>query len=471
MKKYGKATVCWWVLLIVALGLIAGVQSRPVQRWLTESSRNAADAAVGLLQLDIVSKLAVGTKAISPSADNAMKLFGDIEKSATTNGLKVRAAIVAGELLGANEAIQRLDKLLDGTEESGQIDFSGNGFSSEAMLLKEWYEYKVNGEEGFDLLVRWSELGRPLDWYVDLASVYGLPNDEPFRKTLIDDAIRAVFAIGFAVMVIFGGLLLGLILLVVGLVLYYKGILKPKFKKRIEKRPVYLGTMTIFLLLMIGLSLTAKLTLFVISDDIVYEQKQYIGWALKLMLYAGMPMALLYPIIRGTKCGVMKKDVGWHCGGDGFVGFLKEIGAGIIGYLAGLPLVALSVLLAAILSKVTGEQGGHPIVSELSDGRVWLIVFALAMAIIWAPLVEESVFRGVFFAHMRRRCGFWWSAIVVAFVFAAIHPQSLVGLPPIMALSIVFTVMREWRGSLIGPMFAHAMHNGMVTIFVLVIMH
>ena len=454
---------------MIALGLIAAMQSKPVHQWLSDRRESVADVAIDQLQFDIASKLAVGVKTLRPEDESAArKLLEDVEGSATSDGLVIRAAIVAGELLGADAAIQRLDDYLQAEANDKNVDIEG--LVSEAILLKEWYGYKAEDEAGFDLLVRWSELGRPLDWYVDLASAYGLPEDNPFREKVIGDAIKALLVLGVGVMCVVCGLMIGVVLGIIGLVLYFTGRLKMKFRKRIEKRPVYLGTVSIFLLLIISLSLGVRLFAKMIPDEIMIEYQSGIGWTLKLILYAGVPMALLWPRIRGTKCGVMKRDVGWYCGDGGFVGFVKEVIAGIAGYLAGLPLVLFSIVLATLLSKVTGEEGGHPIVFELSQGSIWLILFAVITASVWAPLVEESVFRGVFFAHLRRRWGFWWSALVVAFVFAAIHPQSLVGLPPIMALSIVFSLVREWRGSLVGPMVAHGLHNGVVTVFVLMMM-
>jgi len=36
------------------------------------------------------------------------------------------------------------------------------------------------------------------------------------------------------------------------------------------------------------------------------------------------------------------------------------------------------------------------------------------------------------------------------------------------ALGTVFAIMREWRGSLIAPITAHMLHNGTVTVLLLV---
>ena len=56
-----------------------------------------------------------------------------------------------------------------------------------------------------------------------------------------------------------------------------------------------------------------------------------------------------------------------------------------------------------------------------------------------------------------------FAAIVSSFVFAAIHPQGLFGIPILMTLAIVFALAREWRGSLRPSMIAHAMVNAGTT--------
>jgi membrane protease YdiL (CAAX protease family) len=54
------------------------------------------------------------------------------------------------------------------------------------------------------------------------------------------------------------------------------------------------------------------------------------------------------------------------------------------------------------------------------------------------------------------------SILVVSLVFAAIHPQGLLGIPALAAIAVGLALMREWRGSLIAPMVMHGCSNGIV---------
>jgi membrane protease YdiL (CAAX protease family) len=96
-----------------------------------------------------------------------------------------------------------------------------------------------------------------------------------------------------------------------------------------------------------------------------------------------------------------------------------------------------------------------------------MLLFA---AVVYAPLTEEILFRGAFYGHLRQRLRPFISAAIVSIVFAAIHPQGLAGIPPLAALAFSFALIREWRGSLIGPVFAHALNNGVATVVILLLL-
>jgi membrane protease YdiL (CAAX protease family) len=96
------------------------------------------------------------------------------------------------------------------------------------------------------------------------------------------------------------------------------------------------------------------------------------------------------------------------------------------------------------------------------------------LAAVVAPLVEETMFRGVLYRHLREascRWGTAWSIVfsgtVASFIFAVLHPQGLLAVPVLMALAYGFTIAREWRGTLVPCMVGHGLSNGLVTLLVL----
>jgi membrane protease YdiL (CAAX protease family) len=95
----------------------------------------------------------------------------------------------------------------------------------------------------------------------------------------------------------------------------------------------------------------------------------------------------------------------------------------------------------------------------------------LFLASVAAPLIEETMFRGVLYRHLREasaRFGpvlsFFASGILVSFVFAVIHPQGIFAVPVLMALAFGFAMAREWRGTLVPAMVGHALNNGILTL-------
>ena len=173
----------------------------------------------------------------------------------------------------------------------------------------------------------------------------------------------------------------------------------------------------------------------------------------------------------------LRRAAGLHLGR----GFFREVGCGLLGYVAILPVVALGIAATAVLTLVVADMAGdggaaptpiaHPIVSEIAKGdwRILLAMFALAS--VAAPLFEESLFRGAFHGGMRgRRYTFWISALINSLIFAAIHPQGLMAVPALAAMGFGFSMLREWRGSLIAPMTAHAFHNGTVVLVLWIVL-
>ena len=65
-----------------------------------------------------------------------------------------------------------------------------------------------------------------------------------------------------------------------------------------------------------------------------------------------------------------------------------------------------------------------PILRELGSGASALSLVGIYIAACFlAPLVEETVFRGALYGHLRRRHRPILCAIAVSLLFAAIHPE------------------------------------------------
>jgi membrane protease YdiL (CAAX protease family) len=148
---------------------------------------------------------------------------------------------------------------------------------------------------------------------------------------------------------------------------------------------------------------------------------------------------------------------------------LREVGVGLYGYLAGLPLLVGGGLVTWALMKYTGTTATHPIANEPVD-TAWQVAQLFLLASVGAPLVEETMFRGALFGHLRARVGWWVSAPVVSLVFAAIHPQGWVAIPVLGSIALILAALREYRGSLIASVTAHALNNALAVLMMVLMM-
>ena len=102
-------------------------------------------------------------------------------------------------------------------------------------------------------------------------------------------------------------------------------------------------------------------------------------------------------------------------------------------------------------------------------------VLIIILAAIAAPIVEETIFRGVLYRQLRtssksfnHAISILGSVLIVSFLFAAIHPQGWIAIPALMGIAIGMNLMREWRGTVIPSMVVHGVSNGLVTSMMLI---
>jgi len=191
-------------------------------------------------------------------------------------------------------------------------------------------------------------------------------------------------------------------------------------------------------------------------------------------------IVLAWPLIRGRSWSEVCHDIGWS--GESF---FKNVAIGVATYAAWIPMMLVGFFFVFVLmnlfplSTEVGEfelapTPGHPVQELMASGdsTIWLGVFLAAC--VAAPIVEETMFRGVLYRHLRERSIAWnraasvaVAAVINSVIFAAIHPQGLLAIPLLATLAIGFTLAREWRGSLVSSITMHALNNTMVTMLML----
>ena len=290
-------------------------------------------------------------------------------------------------------------------------------------------------------------------WIGHLALSYGKSSLDPARRAVIHSAVRAFVATVIFVLGALAALAAGTILFITAIILWRNKRLRGCFSPPQNPGAPLLEAFAIFLTGMIVLPAG-------------------FGWMLPgfqtaavILAIPAVILAIIWPRIRGSKWQEYRIAIGWHCG----QGVVREIGSGILGYLAGLPLLFLMLIPAMLLSRYSGTVPTHPIANEINGNPVTM-VFIMALACIWAPVVEETLFRGVLFGYLCRRLHWMVSGIFTGFLFAIIHPQGWIAVPVLASIGFTLCAIRQWRGSIIASMTAHALNNGAVLLFAFAIL-
>lgn len=379
-----------------------------------------------------------------------------------TGDLNQRLAysIILSELVSPEAGIEQLEKIND------SIDEIPGGESEAGQELAELVGIlmfaSASGEEADALPEeRRAQLEQMLGFYGELLHARATGDDEQFQE-IRSKAMRG--AIG--IMVIGGwftlSFLAGVVTLLVMLILCILKRVATRFVVAKTGGSIYMETFAIWMIMHFGLQVVAAL--------LAPKSMGTTGILLFSMIAMFLSLgALAWPLIRGVKAGTFLRETGLYTGNI-FVEFL----AGLATYAMALPILMVGVLLSAILGVIVTALFGeipppeHPIQGAITGSFAGIFMIYM-VACVAAPIVEEIMFRGVLYGYLRngtRVMGFVLSfvvsALVSSFIFAAIHPQGITFIPVLGSLAVAFCIGREWRGSLVAPMVAHALNNGAV---------
>ncbi len=313
-----------------------------------------------------------------------------------------------------------------------------------------------------------------LGWFGRLA-LHGRnsPNDAGRRQVLLSSVVASLVTASLGLLFV-GLVVLGGIGGIAALLSASTGRLKFRFPLRYHGGHIYAETFALWFLLFVVFS--------TLSGIVDLGRYKLFGAA---AAFSASLIALVWPVLRGIPFEEVRRDIGWTRGS----GWIREVCAGIVGYVCGFPILLAGLalfLMAAMLAGIgilpgpwlaaNDQAPTHPLGGELLTGDPLILIGAYLVACLGAPLIEETVFRGVLYRHLREstaRGPRWLSALfsggLNALVFAIIHPQGLLVVPALAALGFNFSLAREWRDSLIAPMAMHAVHNGaLITAFILV---
>lgn len=372
---------------------------------------------------------------------------------ATEPADRVRVAILAGEYLGPEAALERTAAVRNDRAAQSDDPEAPDPIAAELDAVDIIY---TDGPHALDpavrdqFAVRYGKIG-----------AYALSRGEPEaeREAIIGGPWPVIMlALGFLALA--GGTgLIGTCVLVWGIVWYANPRTRMRCPRPLPGGSVMLETYALFVgcfaALVIGSSLVQAHAPSAVAEA---------AGALQLPLQWFLMLTVLWPLVRGMDPRRWRHAVGLTRGD----GVAREIGCGVLAYLACVPLYFLGVVITLVLvalweminpGPTDAPVPNKPIVELVGTGNLWIIVLVFALATVWAPITEELIFRGALFRHFRARTHWAPAALLSACLFAYMHSYGPLMVAPLILLGFMFAFMREWRGSIIAPMTAHFLHN------------
>tara|TARA_R110002072_G_scaffold42064_5_gene117617 strand:- start:62913 stop:64553 length:1641 start_codon:yes stop_codon:yes gene_type:complete len=393
-----------------------------------------------------------------------------------SNEDQVRLIMLAGEFEGDAEALDRINEL-QSTLVNEEVDRSMDELVKNIELSDEDLEKRAEHDlifeelkaletiytDGIDALEdeQRAQLSARYGLIGKVALTHGLDDDDPFREPFINNGMKIGI---FGLLILIVGVLApitGFVLLILGIIGFASGKMRMRAHVPTRGGSVFLETYGVFVFGFLVLT---------VGTFFINARWPDMGLLL-LLLQWSLLLFVFWGLVRGMYPANWRKAIGLHCG----EGIFKEIGCGIVGYIASIPVYIVGVLVTVVVLVIQeglssgngGEpvQASNPIFDMIANGDIFLVLLLFTLATIWAPLVEEAIFRGALYRHLRGSLHWVLAAFISAVLFAYMHNYGPLLVAPLIALGFMFAVMREWRGSLIAPITAHFMHNFTLMVF------
>lgn len=429
---------------------------------------------VDLLQVNMMAKFLVGARKLSPNS--AIPLNVDTFGPNDFPEPHWCEAILLNEFRDSEAALAHMDQAREAIADN-QITLTERQSRLQDILQRLLADYADGDWQASSITPDERQfLPDNLGFSGTLAVTPRRGTDRDDRARIENNAVSFTLAAAGVGLAFFLVLATGFVGLIAAMAAIVTRKLRFRFVNEFGRSHVYIETFAVWFVLFTALQL--------IVGAIMPASVVLIG--LGVVFFVSL-LALLWPTLRGVSWADVRRDIGWKVDANPMV----EVLCGIAAYVCLAPLILAAVLFVVALSGFLGGDGiglvaqfdgrdapSHPIVFELAKNDPLVIAVALVLACLAAPIIEETMFRGVLYRHLRDST-VWLrtfasvilSAGINSLIFAAIHPQGLLGIPVLGTLAFGFSIVREWRGSLIAPMTMHAINNGTMTVLLLLVLH
>ena len=515
----GSKPLAWMavIVMVVLLALTAvlqqmAVHGREAKKQAAAGAGGAGGAAIGEVEPPTFDNLMLASKLVSkftelseqmkqPSGASMQPMIASLDQTAVEEADRVRLISVIGFNVSPEAAVMRAEELLlpptveaesgatapatgDGGAKPGvgpgvvvivaeakklppgQRPLKDAKMRADAELLRKVYSTgdaskALTREEAEGLTARHGFYGR-------LANLHGLAAGDQAREAVVGGGTALLVALLLIGCVVLAAFVAGVVMFIVAVVGFASGRMRAAFVPPTAGGSVPIEMVAVFLAMFMMLKIGSE----VLHATTALDEKQLT--IIALLAQWSLACVIFYPRLRGVSKAEWKEMLGLRAAAP-HRSVMREVGMGILSYLAILPvfvgsaLVAVMVLFASQAFSAAGPGGDPPPppsspLFELFAGGPLAVVLLASLTMLWAPLVEEVVFRGALFRHLRGRWGVAVAALLSGLVFALLHQYHPAQLIPVFTLGFCFALVREWRGSLIASMVCHCIHNSFVTI-------
>jgi membrane protease YdiL (CAAX protease family) len=170
-------------------------------------------------------------------------------------------------------------------------------------------------------------------------------------------------------------------------------------------------------------------------------------------LLSGATLIFLYAVVRGRSAAPFWQIMGWR----GFRNMATTASV-VLRYVFGGFALAFVV---GWLGNFVGRESGIPM-EELFRSRQSVLML-MALGILVAPLVEETIFRGCIYPVIARKFGITTGIVATGALFGLAHAQQLGGawgqIGLLICVGIVLTYVRARAGTVAASYFVHLGYN------------
>ena len=207
----------------------------------------------------------------------------------------------------------------------------------------------------------------------------------------------------------------------------------------------------------VGLALLVVAGIWVFTSlgaSLLQSQEQLFTWQVLLLIFIGEGSLLFIPLWLGP----LRKRASLSS-----LGFQRP--PGVAGFVLPLAIIAGSLTLTGlyfgIVSALEVETLKPPPIPEglLPEGHTLVPTFLILA--LWAPLAEETFFRGFLLPPLAHGLGFLWAVSITAALFALIHGVVSIMIP-IFLTGVLLALLYHHTRSLWSCVIAHGGQNAII---------